>query len=67
MASVTSPRGDLLRARAALEGDKEKAARIRADAKKADDAFKQGKAGARSGVGRLAKAARPVPKVKQPR
>lgn len=28
---------------------------------------KQGKAGAKSGVGRLAKAARPAPKVKQPK
>ena len=41
MAEVTSPRGDLLRARAALEGDKERAALIRAEAKKADEAFKQ--------------------------
>lgn len=39
MAQVSSPQGDLLRARAALESDKDKAARIRAEAKKADKAF----------------------------
>ena len=39
MAQVTSPQGDLLRARAALEKDKNKAEQIRAEAKKEDEAF----------------------------